>query len=155
MRWQRVYGGTNQTGMSGLPTPKGPQPKPYNSYFAIPIETQSQNPNFHPPPRPAIASTAPRQDYHIALGSCRAKASFEYRIRISQWNENAEKLRATLAVGDNENGLWLTSLNTFRSMFEEKEFKALKQCVTEVEAILQDCDYDRISGFTARRSREQ
>jgi len=56
VRWQQVYGATNRTVMSGLPTPKESQPEPYNSYFDIPIETQIQ---YTSPPRIDPTQRAP------------------------------------------------------------------------------------------------
>ena len=151
--WQSLYG---RTTINGLPTPDKSQPESLNSFFAISTtETQSQDPNLHPPPRPTHASTAPRRDHHIALGSWKARASFEYRMGIYRWHGNAQRLYAALATNNNEDRLLLMSLNTLRSMFEQEEFKALKRCVTEVEEIVPDGYYARISDFTSVRSREQ
>jgi curved DNA-binding protein CbpA len=153
--WQSLCGRTT-INVSGLPTPNEPQPEPPNSSFAISTtEAQSQNPNLHPPPPPTHVSTAPRRDHHITLGRWKAKASFEYRMGIYRWYGNAQRLYAALATNNNEDRLLLMSLNTLRSMFEQEEFKALKRCITEVEAIVPDGYYARISDFTSVRSREQ
>jgi hypothetical protein len=160
------------------PTPKESQPEPYNSYFDIPIETQTQytsppkidptqrapnlrpNPHdfrlpdptleqwlrrleefddgLHSPTVPGRASTAPPQDHHMLMRRWKAKASYEHRARLKEWQEQAQRSITALAGGNDEDGLLLSNLNILPSTFEEEEFFALKWCVNEVEAILQD-----------------
>jgi hypothetical protein len=177
------------------PTPKESQPEPYNSYFDIPIETQTQytsppridptqrapnlrpnpldfrEPNpllerwlrglevfddgLHSPTVPGRASTPPPQDHHMLMRRWKAKALCEHKTRLKEWQEQVQRSIIALAGGNDEDGLLLSNLNILRSIYEEEEFRALKRSVSEVEAILQDCNYDGIGLFTVERCREQ